>query len=205
MKGTPTIRRTATCGATGSLVLAVAILFLAGCGSAHRKEGIQALQNLQSDVHGLHILVSAGVTKQEYSQRFEDVLLKLGDLDQREARTVLMFPQSEQSTVKTVFTHLSVSMAAYKKARDYFGTSFDGYGCEQGCNFFGESDYAAVRQEFPTLAPLNFGPEFTWLHDNDGNVVGHSYRRSDMLQALWVVAGAEDDQAKRLIDTLNDK
>jgi len=188
-----------------NFALAVTILFLAGCGSSHRKEGMQEIEKLQADVHGLHILVSAGVTKQEYSQRFEDVLLKLDDLDQREAEAVVKFPQSEQLTVKTVCTHLSQSMAAYKKARDYFGVSFEGYGCEEGCSFFRESEYDAAKREFPNLAHLDFGPEFTWYKDSGGNVVNHSYRRSEMLQALWALAGAEDDQAKSLIDTLNAK
>lgn len=97
------------------------------------------------------------------------------------------------------------SIAAYKKAKDYFGDSFEGFGCEEGCSFFRESDYDAVKQEFPSLAHLDFGREFTWYKDSGGNVVNHSYRRSDVLQALWKVAGVEDDQTKQLIDQLSQK
>ena len=155
-------------GVLGSSVTLVAIVFLAGCGlSQRRKEGVQQLEQLETDVHGLHILVSAGVTKQEYSQRFEDVLLKLGDLDQSAKETVPKFPQKEQPTIKAVYTHLSQSMAAYKKARDYFGVSFEGYGCEEGCSFFRESEYETVKQQFPTLAQLSFGPEYTWYLDSN--------------------------------------
>ena len=175
-------------------VFLVVILMLAGCSSSRqRKEGIQELEKLQADVHGLHILVSAGVTKQEYSQRFEDVLLKLGDLNQNATETVPKFPQGEQETAKTVYAHLSQSINAYKKARVYFGDSFEGYSCEGGCSFFPQSEYDAVKREFPTLAELNLSP------------VAHEYHRSSMLQALWAVAGEEDDQAKRLVDEFNQK
>jgi|SRR5271156_2914561 len=184
--------------------LAAAMLLLAGCGSSQqRKDGIQELEKLEADVHGLHILVSAGLTKQEYSQRFEDVLLKVGDLGQNAHGTVPKFPKSDQDTAKAVYTHLSQSIEAYKKARTYFGDNFEGYGCEEGCSFFRENEYDAAKQEFPNLAPLSFGPEFTWYRDNSGNIVNHAYRRSDMLQALWTVAGEEDDQAKNVIDQLN--
>jgi hypothetical protein len=186
--------------------LALAAVFLvAGCGSSQRKEGVQELGKLEGEVHGLHVLVSAGITKQDYSQRFEDVLLKLGDLDQSATETLPKFPQSEQPTVKAIYADLSQSIGAYKKARDYFGDSFEGYGCEEGCSFFPESEYDAVKQEFPTLDRLGFGPEYTWYRDNSGNIVNHAYRRSDMLQALWAVAGNEDDEAKQLIGQLSPK
>lgn len=113
------------------------------------------------------------------------------------------FPQSEQPTVQAIYADLSQSIAAYKKARDYFGDSFEGYGCEEGCSFFQEDQYDAAKQEFPTLGSLNFGPEYTWYRDASGNIVNHSYRRSDMLHALWTVAGDDDDKAKQLIDQLS--
>jgi hypothetical protein len=187
-------------------VIPVVILLLVSCGSSQQsKQGMDELTKIQTTVHGLHLLVSAGVTKQEYSQRFEDALLKLGDLDQSAKETIPKFPKRKQETVRTIYVHLSQSIEAYKKARSFFGDRFDGYGCEEGCSFFRESEYDAVKQEFPSLAHLDFGPEFTWYKDNDGNVVNHAYRRSDMLQALWAVAGAEDDEARQLIEQLSQK
>jgi hypothetical protein len=183
-----------------------AILLLAGCGSSQqRKEGVQQLEKLETDVHSLRILVSAGVTKQEYSQKFEDVLVRLGDLDQTVPQTLQKFPDNDRPIIKAIYGHLAQSMAAYRKARDYFGASFEGYGCEDGCSYFRESDYNAAKQEFPTLAHLDVGPEFTWYRDGGGNVVNHAYRRSDMLQALWTVAGNEDEEAKQLIDQISQK
>jgi hypothetical protein len=181
------------------LLAFAAILLVAGCGSSRQRlEGILQLEKLQTDVHGLQILVSAGVTKQEYSQRFEDTLLKLGDLGQREALALPKFPQKEQPTVKAIYEHLSKSIAAYKTARNYFGEKFDNHFCEEGCSFFREDEFEQVKQEFPSLAHLDFGPENTWYRDGNGNVVNHSYRRSDMLHALWSMAAAEDNQASQL-------
>jgi hypothetical protein len=182
-----------------------AVIIVAGCGSSERKQGVQELKKRQAEVHGLHVLVSAGITKQEYSQRLEDVLLNVGDQEQSAKNTIPMFPRDEQETVKTVYAHLAQSIEAYKKARDYFGDSFEGYGCEDGCSFFPENQYALAKQDFPTLAPLSFGPENTWYRDGGGNVVNHAYRRSDMLRALWKVAGNEDDEAKQLVDQLSQK
>jgi hypothetical protein len=186
-------------------VLLGAVILLAGCGPSERKQGVQELEKRQAEVLGLHILVSAGVTKQEYSQRLEDVLLKLGDQDQSAKDTIPMFPRDEQETVKTVYAHLSQSIEAYKKARDYFGDSFEGYGCEDGCSFFPENQYDLAKQDFPTIAPLSFGPEYTWYRDGGGNIVNHAYRRADMLRALWTVASDEEDEAKQLVDQLSKK
>ncbi len=61
------------------LTALITVIIVAGCGSAKRREGIEELERVQDAVHGLRILVSAGVTKTEYSQRLEDVLLKVGD------------------------------------------------------------------------------------------------------------------------------
>jgi hypothetical protein len=187
------------------LALLGAVILIAGCGASERKEGIRELETRQAEVHGLHILVSAGVSKQEYSQRLEDVLLQLGDSDQGEHQTLPKFPRDQQDTVKTVYVHLSQSIEAYKLARTYFGDSFEGYGCEQGCGFFPENQYDLAKQDFPALAPLNFGPDYTWYRDGAGNILNHAYRRSDMLRALWKLAGDEDDEGKQLVDQLSQK
>src|SRR5258708_4795343 len=104
----------------------IAIL-VAGCGrSQKRREGIDELKRIQVAIHGLHILVAAGLTKQEYSQRFEDVLLKVGDVDSSAKVTLPKFRQNDQVIVKEVYAHLFQSIEAYKTARDYFGKSFVG-------------------------------------------------------------------------------
>ena len=87
------------------LVSVVFTLALVGCGSTHRTEGIEELKKIETAIEVLRILFSAGVTKQEYSQRLEDALIKAGDLDQSAKITMLKFPKSEQNTVVEVYAH----------------------------------------------------------------------------------------------------
>jgi hypothetical protein len=180
-------------------VIPVVILLLASCGSSQqRKQGIDELATIQTAVHGLHILVSAGVTKQEYSQRFEDALLKVGDLGQSAKGSEQKFPRKEQDAVREIYSHLANSSEAYKAARDYFGDKFSEYGCEEGCSTLSQQDYDAEKAKFPTLIQLQPVKAYEALYPS----ASPSYFRNDMLQALWAVAGAEDDKAKQLIDQL---
>lgn len=187
----------------GGTVLGLTVILLVGCGASKKREaGIQELEKLEASVHGLGILASAGVTKQEYSQRLEDVLLNVRDLNQSEEGISVDFQSNEQPMVAATYNHLSQSMAAYEKARDYFGEDFASFECQDGCSFFPENQYDQIKQQFPTIEALAFGPEYTWYSDSAGNLVNRSYRRSDMLQALWKVAGDQDATAKKLIDQI---
>jgi hypothetical protein len=134
------------------LLILASILLIAGWGSSRQRlESIQQLEKLQTDVHGLQILVSAGVTKQEYSQRFEDTLLKLGDLGQSEALALPKFPRNEQPTVKAIYEDLSQSMAAYKTARDYFGESSTTIFARRDAAFSGGTSTNRLSKSFPVL------------------------------------------------------
>jgi hypothetical protein len=175
------------------------VLGLTGCGGEQRrKEGIGELKNSQTPVHGLHILVSAGVTKAEYSQRLEDVLLQEGDLNDSEQRTVPKFGKRDEDTVKEIYSHISTSVEAYKSARNFFGDDFDAPGCDDGCMTLAQQTYDAEKANFPTLAQLQPVKVYQQLDPN----APPEYFRNDMLQALWKVADDEDDSAKTLIEKL---
>jgi hypothetical protein len=177
-------------GTNKILALVFIVFLLPGCtGSQKRKEGIDELKRIQVSIHDLHILVAAGLTKQEYSQRFEDVLLKVGDLDSSVNSTLPKFRKNDQATVKDVYIHFVQSIEAYRNARDYFGKSFKGSECEEGCSFFPQAEYDAVKTQFPTLADLSAPGQF-------------GYYRPEMLQALWKLAGEEDTATVGLIQKL---
>lgn len=181
------------------LIPSLFTLVVVGCGGAQRrKEGTEELTKIQNAVHGLHILVSAGLTKAEYSQRLEDLLLKVGDLNESRNQTVPKFPQKGQDTVREIYTHLSKSIDAYKTARDYFGDKFNAPGCEDGCMTLSQQDYDAERATFPTLTQLQPVKAYADLYPNSPP----SYFRNDMLQALWKIAGDEDTSAKALLDKM---
>lgn len=178
------------------------VVTLSGCGnSKSRKEGIDELQKIQTAVHGLHILVSAGITKAEYSQRLEDVLLKVGDLEQSATVTAPKFKRKEQEEIKEIYRHFSQSLLGYQTAREYFGQKFRAPDCEDGCFLLSQQDYDSERVIFPTLTTLlpSTVPEGLDAHS------GPQYFRSDMLQALWKVAGEEGAAGKSGMDKLEQK
>jgi uncharacterized OsmC-like protein len=60
------------------------VIGLGGCTSSKkiaRAEGLATLQHMRSAVQDMDIVVSAGATKDEYSKRLTDALLKFGDRD----------------------------------------------------------------------------------------------------------------------------
>ncbi len=69
----------------------------------------------------MNIVVSAGVTKQEYSQRLADALVKVGELEQSAKQMIPKFPKSNQAIVGQTYAHLLQSLEAYKVAKDFFG------------------------------------------------------------------------------------
>jgi hypothetical protein len=185
------------CSRFALLILVFIAFAFPGCGgSQKRKEGIAELERVESSIHDLNILVAAGLNKQEYSQRFEDVLLKVGDLDSSAKVTLPKFPKKDQGIVRDAYVHLAQSLEAYQKARDYFGKRFDGSGCEEGCSFFSQNEYDAVKTQFPTLTDLEMSPSV-----GDRPSVG--FYRPEMLQALWKLAGEEDTAADGLIKKLD--
>jgi hypothetical protein len=182
-----------------TLILSIVGLVIAGCGgSQQRKEGLAELQRLQSAVHKLNIVVSAGVTKQEYSQRLADALLEAGDLDQSAKQTIAKFPKSDQPTAGQTLTHLGEGLEAYKAAKEFLG---DKYLDEITVTTLTQHDYELIKTEFPGLDELQ-PDSFTAQHYPDSPP---EYRRRDMVQALWKFASSEDSEAKQLIDQLRQK
>jgi hypothetical protein len=173
----------------GALLLAV--FLLPGCGGAQkRKEGIAELERIQTSIQGLQILITAGVTKSEYSQRLGDVLLKVGDLDSSMKVTIPKFRKKDQPVVTEAYAHLSQSLQAFIKARDFYPRICDEYN-NIGCSdHFRQTEYDAVKTQFPTL------PDFPQPTSQFG------YYRSEMLQALWKLAGEENAAAAGLIQKL---
>lgn len=187
-------------------IFGVLLALLIGCGNStsnslltqRRQEGIAELHKIQTTVQGLHLLVSAGITKMEYSQRLEDALLAAGDLDDGAKVTMPKFKSTEQEEVRDIYKHLSQSLQSYKTARDYFGDKFNGPGCEDGCSLLTQQDYDAQKAIFPTLIDLQPEKVFSSLYPGSPP----SYYRRDMLRALWKVAGEEEASAKFSIDRL---
>lgn len=174
------------------------MLGLVGCSSsknAVRVEGMGELQRMSSAVQDMHIVVSAGVTKDEYSKRLTDALLKFGDRDGGCNQAIAKFPDGDQqSTAAEVCQHLSRAMEAYTYAKDYIGPKPDPIDSDYLLYTLTEKEYADAKLQFPSLEELPVA---------ETNENGYKfYHRSEMVQGLWKVADQEFEAAKTGMDKI---
>lgn len=180
---------------TNLMKCAVALIALAAvsawpaCSRRANPEALAELRKMSSAVQDMNIVVSAGVTGAEYSQRLTDALIKFGNLGETCKRVVPKFTTLDQQTAATeICRHLGKAMGAYTYAKGYTGPGgYDEYE-------FPEKEYENLKEQFPTLPELDIA---------ETNEAGYKwYHRSDMLQALWKVAGQESQAARELIERL---
>lgn len=153
------------------------------------------LQQMRSAVQDMNIVVSAGVTKDEYSKRLTDALLKFGDRDGRCKQAVDKFPEGEQqSKAAEVCQHLSNVMDAYVYAKDYIGPTHDPDFPDVLSDELTEKEYSGAKERFPSLQELPLA---------ETNPAGYKfYYRREMVRALWKVADQESETAKSVIEKL---
>ena len=175
-------------------VLILGIAFV--CCSCSRKpnpEALAVLQQMSSAAQDMGIVVSAGATKEQYSERLTDALLKFGNSDYRCKQAIAKFAKpDQQAQAAEICQHLSEAMDAYTYAKEYFGSAYDPIDPDFPIYTVKEETYAEVRKRFPTLEELPV---------SETNETGYKfYRREAMLQALWKVAGQDSEAAKDLLE-----
>jgi len=176
------------------LVLA-GTLFACSAPKKASPEGVAELRKMLSAVQDVEIVVSAGATEDQYSQRLTDALLKFGKLDEVCKHALTHFAEPAQQNLSAqICQHLGTALDAYTYAKGYFGPEYNlGFDISPTYNL-NDADYARVRERFPMLEDLPIA---------DTGTEGHKfYARSMMLQALWKVAGHESQAAKDLIEKL---
>jgi hypothetical protein len=179
------------------LVLLLAVTISACTSGKKKDEAIVSLRNSYSPVQDMEVVVSAGVTLDQYSQRLTDALLKFKSSEDGCRRASTKFSDSNQQALAAgVCQHLGSAMDAYTMAKEYFGPKYDpSSGLE--IRTLGEEDYAKAMERFPSLEVLEVA---------ETNQFGYKfYYRSTMLQALWKVARQEADTAKSEMDQLSQK
>jgi hypothetical protein len=182
---------------SGFLALAFCLI---ACGSQKRRDGpadLAELQRVQSAVHEMSIVVTVGANQAEFSRRLTDVLLKIGDIQQSEQQVSAKFPSNERQTVEQTYRHFIHALDAYSQSKDFFGDvhkeQLDPF---DGDYLFGQKRYDALREAFPGLQGLDAAVNYS------EDLGGTKYWRGDMLHALWMYAGNEEQQAKTLIGQL---
>lgn len=179
--------------AVTSVVLILGMAFV--CCSCSRKpnpEGLAELQKMSSAVQDMGIVVSAGVTKDQYSERLTDALLKFGNSDDRCNQAIAKFAKpDQQARAGEICQHLSEAMDAYTYAKEYFGAEYDAIDPDFPIDTLKEETYTEAQKRFPTLEELPI---------SETNETGYKfYKRFAMLQALWKVAGQDSQAAKDLL------
>ncbi len=175
-------------------------IVIAACAPTQKKmDSIAPLRASYAPVHDMEIVVSAGVTLDEYSPRVTDALLKFKNAEDvcNQIEMNLSDP-NQKAQAAEVCRHLSIAMDAYVAAKDYFGdthkTDLDPF--EEGKNnFIDSSAYVDLRARFPDLEEVP--------PSNENNPIPNRiYWRGDVLQALWKLANQECQTAKDIIDKL---
>jgi len=163
----------------------VTVLALSGCGSSKKREAsIAEMKRVQSAFGDLQIAVDAGVSQQEFSQRVNDMLVKIGDFRNSENLALLGLPK-EQNKVQDIYAHFSRAAEAYKLSKEFFGDRWDPVG-EEATDFPSEEERETVKTAFPDVFPS----------------YGVTSRR-DTLRDLWKLASDETRSAKTLMDQLD--
>jgi hypothetical protein len=182
---------------TVRLALFLVIGFV-GCTSSKKIakiEGMAQLQQMRSAVQDMNIVVSAGVTKDEYSRRLTDALLKFGDARETCKQAIAKFPTGEQQSAATeACQHLSRVMDAYTYAKDYIGPTHDPDFPDVLSDELTEKEYSEAKRRFPSLEELPLA---------ETNPAGYKfYYRREMVQALWKVASQASQEAGSVIEKL---
>jgi len=182
---------------SGLTLLAIVI---AGCNPAKNKVDLAPLRASYAPVHDMEIVVSAGITLDEYSPRVTDALLKFKNSeDGCKQVAVNLIDPSQKSQAMEVCRHLGIAIDAYVAAKGYFGdtheTDLDPF--EEGKNnFIDNREYVDLRTRFPGLEEVPPSNE-------DNPIPSRIYWRGPVLQALWKLANQESQTAKALIDNLS--
>lgn len=165
------------------------VLAFVGCGPSKKQEAakqqetsIVEMKRIQAAFGDLQIAINAGVSKQEFSQRTNDSLVKIGDLQHSETLAESGFPTARDK-VAEIYVHFNRAAEAYKMSKVFFGDEWDDV-LERS------TDVASVEETETLVAAF---PEFSFRVDSS---------RSRILQNLWKIAKENTEAASGLIDKL---
>jgi hypothetical protein len=184
-------------GISANIALVFAIAFVCcSCSSKPNPEALGKLEQMSSAVQDMGIVVSAGVTQSQYSERLTNALLKFGNSDDRCQQAIAeLSTQARRTQAREICQHLREAMEAYTYAKDFFGPKYDPIAPDFPNYTLKQETYAQAKQRFPTLADLPV---------SETNDSGYKfYSRDAMVQALWKVAEQDAQAAKGLIEKLS--
>lgn len=177
--------------AIGMLFVVVAFV---GCGPSKKQEAakkreasVAELKRLQAAFGDLQIAINAGVSQQEFSQRTNDALVKIGDLQRSEALAESGFPAAKDKLAE-IYVQFDRAAEIYALSKQFFGPNPAplGDGDEDMLNV---PEYEMLQKKFPDA--YKRGGYFTIVS------------RSDTVKGLWKLAKEDTEAAGALIDQLS--
>ncbi len=170
------------------------IVTFVGCGpskkqEASKKQGasIAEMKRVQTAFGDLQIAIDAGVLREEFSQRTNDTLVKIGDLKRSEELAESGFPSTEEK-VAEIYAHFNSAAKVYSLSKQFFGPNPAplGDGDEDMLNV---PEYKMLQGMFPAAAKQ--GGYFTIAS------------RSETVKGLWKLAEEDAKTAGDLINQLS--
>jgi hypothetical protein len=177
---------------TAISTLFVVVAFM-GCGPSKKQEAARKqdasfseLKRVQAAFGDLQIALNAGVSPQEFSQRTNDTLVKIGDLQHSEALADSGFP-AEKGTIADIYIQFNRAAEIYTLSKQFLGPNPAplGDGDEDMLNV---PEYDMLQKMFPDA--YQHGGYFTIAS------------RSDTVKGLWRLAKEDTEAASGLIDRL---
>jgi hypothetical protein len=168
-------------------VLFVVVAFV-GCGPSKpsQKASIAEMKRVQAAFSALQIAVNADMSKQEFSQRTEDTLIKIGDLQHSEVLAESGFPKAKNQ-VAEIYVRFNYMAQIYSVSAPFVGPDLE-TDTTYGVGMLNDSEQETIKgmqSRFPDFAKLTF------------------HTRSEAMQGLWKLAGDTAEATGGLIDQLS--
>jgi hypothetical protein len=178
-------------------VLFVVVAFF-GCGpskeqeaskkkEAGREASIAELKRVQAAFGDLQIAINAGVSQQEFSQRTNDTLVKIGDLQRSEALAESGFPAAKDK-VAEIYAQFNHAAEIYTLSKKFFGPNPAPLG-DYDEDKLNVPEDDMLQRMFPDA--YKRGGYFSFVS------------RSDTVKGLWKLAKEDTEAAGGLIDQLS--
>jgi hypothetical protein len=164
----------------------IATLALTACGVSKKREAsIADMKRVEAAFGDLQIALSAGVSKEEFSRRLTDALVKIGDLAESMKVAETGFPKNADK-VEQAYDHFKRAAEAYKLSKEFFGDRWD-YLTESSTDYPSEPEQQMIKTAFPSVVPSS----------------GVVTSREETLHGLWKLAAGETQDPNDLLKQLS--
>jgi hypothetical protein len=180
---------------TAQLCLLIAALTFSGCNPSKKTEArkkqdasIAEMKRIQAAFGDLQMAINADMTKQEFSQRTEATLVKIGELEHSEVLAESGFLTAKDQ-VAEIYVHFNHVAQLYSISAQFIGPDLQ-TDSVYGVGMLSVSEHETInglQYMFPDLAA-------------SGNFAFHS--RSEAAKGLWKLAGDTAEVTGGLIDQL---